>query len=164
MFSNIKHIDIVVEPTSSVFSSGGGGGLVSKSCPTLEIPRTIACQAPLSMGFSRQECGSGLPFPSPSAQVEIPHKLSNSLHSSYPPAPWSHYSTTSVIWLLQIAPICGIIQHFSFHDWLISLSVMTSRFILEVTCAESPSFLRLNSIPCYVYNTFCLSVHSLMDT
>ena len=28
-------------------------------------PRTIACQAPLSMEFSRQECWSGLPFPSP---------------------------------------------------------------------------------------------------
>ena len=26
---------------------------------------TVACQAPLSMGFSRQECWSGLPFPSP---------------------------------------------------------------------------------------------------
>ena len=29
------------------------------------IPRTIACQAPLSMGFSRQEYWSGLLFPSP---------------------------------------------------------------------------------------------------
>ena len=28
-------------------------------------PWTIAHQAPLSMGFSRQEHGSGLPFPSP---------------------------------------------------------------------------------------------------
>ena len=28
-------------------------------------PQTVACQAPLSMGFSRQECWSGLPFPSP---------------------------------------------------------------------------------------------------
>ena len=28
-------------------------------------PWTIACQAPPSMGFSRQECWSGLPFPSP---------------------------------------------------------------------------------------------------
>ena len=28
-------------------------------------PWTIACQAPLSMGFSRQECWRGLPFPSP---------------------------------------------------------------------------------------------------
>ena len=28
-------------------------------------PWTVAHQAPLSMGFSRQECWSGLPFPSP---------------------------------------------------------------------------------------------------
>ena len=31
----------------------GGGGLVAKSCPTLAIPWTVACQAPLSVGFSR---------------------------------------------------------------------------------------------------------------
>ena len=29
------------------------------------IPWTMACQAPLSMGFSRQEYWNGLPFPSP---------------------------------------------------------------------------------------------------
>ena len=28
-------------------------------------PGTVAYQAPPSMGFSRQECWSGLPFPSP---------------------------------------------------------------------------------------------------
>ena len=28
-------------------------------------PWTVACQTPLSMGFSRQECWSGLPFPPP---------------------------------------------------------------------------------------------------
>ena len=28
-------------------------------------PWTVACQAPLSMGFPRQEYWSGLPFPSP---------------------------------------------------------------------------------------------------
>ena len=44
---------------------GGGGGLVTKSCLTLAIPWTVACRAPLSMGFSRQEYWSGLPFPSP---------------------------------------------------------------------------------------------------
>ena len=26
-------------------------------------PWTVACQAPLSMGFSKQDCWSGLPFP-----------------------------------------------------------------------------------------------------
>ena len=30
-----------------------------------ETPWAVACQAPLSMGFSRQGCWSGLPFPSP---------------------------------------------------------------------------------------------------
>ena len=39
--------------------------LVTKSCPTLATPLTVAYQAPLSMGFSRQEYWSGLPFPSP---------------------------------------------------------------------------------------------------
>ena len=42
-----------------------GGGLVAKSCPTLATPWTVARQAPLSMGFSKQEYWSGLPFPSP---------------------------------------------------------------------------------------------------
>ena len=42
-----------------------GGGSVTKSCPTLGTSWTVACQAPLSMGFSRQEYWSGLPFPSP---------------------------------------------------------------------------------------------------
>ena len=43
----------------------GDGGLVAKSCPTLETPWTVACQAPLSMGFSRQQYWSGLPFSLP---------------------------------------------------------------------------------------------------
>ena len=38
----------------------------SLSCARLfATPRTVARQAPLSMGFSRQEYWSGLPFPSP---------------------------------------------------------------------------------------------------
>ena len=45
-------------------------GLVAKSCLTLATPQTVACQAPLSMGFSMQEYWSGLPFPSP---VNLPN-------------------------------------------------------------------------------------------
>ena len=37
----------------------------TKSYPTLATPWTVAYQAPLSMGFSRQESWSGFPFPSP---------------------------------------------------------------------------------------------------
>ena len=43
----------------------GGGGLVAPLCPTLATPWPIAYQASQSMGFSRQEYWSGLPFPSP---------------------------------------------------------------------------------------------------
>ena len=41
-----------------------GGGLIAKSCLTLATPWTINCQAPLFMGFFRQEYWSGLPFSS----------------------------------------------------------------------------------------------------
>ena len=38
---------------------------VAQSCPTLCDPMDCTYQDPPSMGFSRQECWSGLPFPSP---------------------------------------------------------------------------------------------------
>ena len=44
--------------------------LVPQSCLTLPPRWTAARQAPLSMGFSRQEYWSGLPFPSPG---NLPH-------------------------------------------------------------------------------------------
>ena len=50
-------------PFNNEFSHDGG--LVTKSCPTLVIPQTIAHQAPLSIGFSRQEYWNGLPFTYP---------------------------------------------------------------------------------------------------
>ena len=34
-------------------------------------PRIVGCQAPLSMGFSRQEYWNGLPFPSPVRESEV---------------------------------------------------------------------------------------------
>ena len=44
------------------FPYHGGSGLVAKSCLTLETPWTVVHQAPLSMGFPRQEYWSGLYF------------------------------------------------------------------------------------------------------
>ena len=43
----------------------GCGGFVTESYLTLATLWTVACQAPLSMGFLRQEYWSGLSFPSP---------------------------------------------------------------------------------------------------
>ena len=51
--------------TAKGLGSVPGGGLIAKSCPTLASPWAVACQTPLSMGFSREEYWSGLPFPSP---------------------------------------------------------------------------------------------------
>ena len=48
-----------------VFVAVHNSGLITKSCPTLANPWTVALQAALSLGFSRQEYWSGLPFPSP---------------------------------------------------------------------------------------------------
>ena len=42
-----------------------GEGEVAPSCPTLATPWTVSHQAPLSIGFSRQEYWSGVPLPSP---------------------------------------------------------------------------------------------------
>ena len=47
----------------------GGGGLVSKSCQTLVNPWTVACQALLSMGFSKEEYQSGLAYASPGYRI-----------------------------------------------------------------------------------------------
>ena len=43
----------------------GHSGNNAQLCPTPATPWTVTRQAPPSMGFSRQEYWSGLPFPSP---------------------------------------------------------------------------------------------------
>ena len=43
----------------------GDGGLITKLCAILGTLWTTACQAPLTMEFSRQEYWSELSFPSP---------------------------------------------------------------------------------------------------
>ena len=48
-----------------IYPGVGGCGSVAKSCLTLVTPWTVAHQAPLSLGLSRQEYWSRLPFPSP---------------------------------------------------------------------------------------------------
>ena len=61
---------LIFQGFSSIFShtlssQEYNGALVTKSCPTLVTPWTVAHQALLSIGFSRQKYWSGLPFPSP---------------------------------------------------------------------------------------------------
>ena len=53
------------QPPSPHCLFGAMWGLVTRLCLTLPNPWTVARQAPLSTGFSRQENWSGWPFPSP---------------------------------------------------------------------------------------------------
>ena len=56
--------------------------LVTQSCLTLCNPvDCITCQAPLSMGFSRQEYWKGLPFPPPG---DLPNPRDQTCHLSHP--------------------------------------------------------------------------------
>jgi len=43
---------------------------VTQSCPTPSDPIDCSLQAPLSMGFSRQEYWSGVPLPSPKGGID----------------------------------------------------------------------------------------------
>ena len=42
------------------------------------------------------------------------------------------------VWLLYLPHLSGIIQYLSFCDWLISLSIVSSRFIHVVACDRTP--------------------------
>ena len=69
----------------------------SLSCVRLfAIPVTVACQAPLSMGFSRQEYRSGLPC-LPPGDLSIPGIKPKSLTS---PALPRGFFTTSATWMM----------------------------------------------------------------
>ena len=65
------------------------GRPVSQACPTLATPWAVARQAPLSMGFSRQEYWSGLLFPSPGHLPDsgLEHTSSSLLADSLPTVP-----------------------------------------------------------------------------
>ena len=58
--------DCAVSPVLRLtFQKSLPGGLVAKLCPTHATPWTMGSEAPLFVGFSRQEYWSELPFPSP---------------------------------------------------------------------------------------------------
>ena len=74
-------------------------------------PWTVAYQAPPSMGFSRQECWSGLPFPSPGhlpnpgIEPGSPAFQADALPSEPPGKPIRVYNYTQILLLLQLYDI-----------------------------------------------------------
>ena len=78
--------------------------LVTQSCPvsnSLQPPWIVACQAPLSMGFSKQEYWSGSPFsfpgnlPDPGIKPRYPVLQAGSLPSKLPGKPPFHGRTAA---------------------------------------------------------------------
>ena len=102
-----------VTPKSSCFPFSE----VAQSCPTLCNPmECIAQQVPLSMGFSRQEYWSGLPFPSPGdlpdpgIKPRSPVLQADALASEPPGKPFrpalKHSSSPSIIESLEFFSKC----------------------------------------------------------
>ena len=57
--SFMRYVFEVLIQNENISICGGDGGLVAKSRQSLATPWPVACQAPLSMEFSRQEYWSG---------------------------------------------------------------------------------------------------------
>ena len=74
-------------------------------------PRTVAHQAPLSVGFSRQEYGSGLPIPSP-GYLPKPGIEPASLRS---PALADRFFTTSATWEALLSIWFALIHKITFE-------------------------------------------------
>jgi len=76
--------------------------LVAQSCPTLHW--TVACQAPLPMGFSRQDYWNGLPFsslgdlPEPGTEPRSPALKADSLPSEPRGIPRHGYCAKKIIY------------------------------------------------------------------
>ena len=107
-----------------------GPCLVTQSCLTLCNPWTIACQAPLSMGFPRQEYWTGLSFPSPGDLPDLGietrfHALqAGSLPSELPDKSnkFSKYNLFSLcitlaLFYVYICCICIIINFWAVHSF-----------------------------------------------
>ena len=58
--SNRKFYCLVIRTITIIWVNVHWKKASAESCPTLAIPWTVACQAPLTTGFSRQEYWSGL--------------------------------------------------------------------------------------------------------
>ena len=110
--------------------------LVAKLCPTLlPSPWTVAHQAPLSMGFPRQEYWSGLPFPFPGDLPDPGFKpaslvLAGRFFSTEPPGTplvGGHFLAFSNFWQLLVS--LGLWQHNSYLCLYLHMAFPHSLFL-----------------------------------
>ena len=110
-----------------------------QSCLTLCDPMDyIACQAPLSMGFSRQEYWSGLPCPPP---VDLPHPG-----------------------IKPVPPVSPALQADSFLLNHLGSPSITYRYIVFILCKLPPYLLYIPIVYINVLfslHVICCTAHSL---
>ena len=107
--------------------------MLTQSLPTLCNPRTIAHQAPPSMGFPRQECWSRLPFPSLSNQAVLPNFnylpfTREGIWSSLREKAMAPHSSTlawKIPWTEEPSRLQSMRSLRVRHDWATSLSLFT---------------------------------------
>ena len=91
-------------------------------------PCTVACQAPLSMGFSQKEYWSKLPFPPPSGLPNSGNKLlPASLAFQVDYLPLSHWGSPFLLWLSNISLYAHNSAHSLSHVWLFQTTCATAR-------------------------------------
>ena len=111
----------------------------SLSCVWLfETPWTVACQAPVSMKFSRQEYWSGLPFPIQGifpTQGSNPHLLSL-LHWHVGSLPLAQQGKPRIdLWILKNSCITGVNPTYSWcmihlmYYWILLAGVLLRIFV-----------------------------------
>ena len=105
----------------------------------LATPRTVAHQAPPSMGFSRQECWSGVPSPSPEGccwKSQFDQMVVISFHSDFEKRKWLKasfcFSLWSVItnWSLKAIGSCW---SFQIAEWDKNNSFITQMLTVKNT-------------------------------
>ena len=114
------------------------------------IPWTVAHQAPLSMGFSRQEYWSGLPVPSPGdlpdpgTEPRSPALQADSLLTELQRNLLYHlfFCFTKIFFITNIFLIYSLPQHISIH-WASTLSRYNEKHIMENKEYPIPAFLEL---------------------
>ena len=136
-FTYVKHLPYIV----------CGGSLVIKSCPTLVTPWTIAHQAPLSVGFPRQEYWSVLPFPSPGDLADpaivycmVGNKISN--HCGKATVVWGYWQFQLLVltrWFTNIFPVLFSFSSVQFSHSVVSDSLRPHELQLARPPCPSPT-------------------------
>ena len=133
--SNIPQLSVDLSRFSVCSFLIAVGGLVAQSCPTLAASWTVPCQAPLSMGFSRQEYWSGLPFDSDLSLIVVQTNIQTQGKIFLCTAPCPHSSVPQIPSVSHLWNDLGT-NNFSFPN----SALHHCRSVGPTLCLGSPSW------------------------